>query len=122
MFRGLLAFGLAVCVTGAPVVTGLCQAACAMRSADAASHSSSGAHHSCHAEAPASGVSVIAVHICGHMDQLPGFERPEHGMAALAIVPTVAIVASAIDVVLPGSRFVQSSSPPLVALTSQLRV
>jgi hypothetical protein len=43
-------------------------------------------------------------------------------MAALAIVPTVAIVASAIDVVLPGSRFVQSNSPPLVALASQLRV
>jgi hypothetical protein len=121
MLRGLLALGLAICVIGAPMATDLCQAACATGSADTASDPA-GAHHSCHREAPTSGVSLIAVHACGHADALPGFDRPEHASSALAIVPTPVIVAPSIRVALVGGAPAQASPPPLLASTSQLRV
>jgi len=121
MFRGLLALGLAICVTGAPVATDLCQAVCATRSADAASHSE-GAHHSCHTEAPAPGVSLIAVHACGHTDALPGFDRPEHVSLSFTIVPTLTIIAPAMHAAAGGGAPTQLSPPLLVASSSQLRV
>jgi hypothetical protein len=125
MLRGLLAFALATCVIGAPVASDLCQAVCAGRAADAAIHpAGAGAHHSCHAEAPSQGPSVVAVHLCGHENELPGVDRPERGMAtALAIIPAVAIVVPPIHHVAPeGIAAVQASPPPLLALSSQLRV
>ena len=121
MFRGLLALGLAMCVIGAPMATDLCQATCATRSADAASDPA-GVHHSCHGEAPTSGVSLIAVHACGHIDALPGFDRPEHASSALAIVPTLVIVAPSIHVATAGGAPAHASPPLLLASTSQLRV
>ena len=125
MFRGLLVFALATCVIGAPVATDLCQAVCAMRSADAATHPAGAAvHHSCHAEAAPPGPSVVAVHTCGHADELPGVDRPERGMAtALAIVPAVTVVAPPVDHVAPEGIAAFQASPPLfIAFTSQLRV
>jgi hypothetical protein len=121
MFRGLLALALAICVTGAPVVTGLCQATCATRASDAATQSA-GAHHSCHTEAPAPGVSLIAVHACGHTDALPGFDRPEHVSLSFAIVPTLTPIAPPMHVAPVGGASTQVSPPPLIASTSQLRV
>ena len=122
MFRGLLVFGLATCVIGAPVATDLCQAACATRSADAASQPAGAEHHSCHAEAPPSGPSLTAVHPCGHTDEGPGLDRPEQVAVALAILPTVAAVAPSTDVALAGIALVQLSPPPPTALSSPLRV
>jgi len=116
MFRGLLAFGLATCVVGAPLATDLCQAACAMRSADTMAE-----HHSCHAEAPPAGASVIAVHACGHTDELPGSDRPEHG-TGVAIMPAAGTVAPAIDVAPARIASVQPSPPLLTTRASQLRV
>ncbi len=121
MFRGLLALGLAICVTGAPVATDLCQAVCAARSTDAASHPT-GAHHSCHGEAPASGVSLTEVHACGHTDALPGSDRPEHVSAALAIVPAVTDVAAPVGVAARDIALLLFSPPPIPASSSQLRV
>ena len=137
MFRGLLAFGLATCVVGAPLATDLCQAACAMRSEDATvgrvSADATGGrvlsdppkpaseHHSCHAEAPPAGASVIAVHACGHTDELPGSDRPEHG-TAVAIMPAAGTVAPAIDVARARIASVHPSPPLLTTRASQLRV
>ena len=129
MFRGLLALGLATCVVGAPLATDLCQAACAMRSADATvgrvlsdPPRPASEHHSCHAEAPPAGVSLIAVHMCGHTDELPGGDRPEHGMTAVAIMPAAGVVAPAIDIAPARIASVQPSPPLLTARTPQLRV
>jgi len=129
MFRGLLAFGLAIGVIGAPLATDLCQAACAMRSAAATvgrvlsdPPRPASEHHSCHAEAPPSGPALMAVHACGHTDELPGVDRPEQGTAALAIMPAVTFVAPAIEVAPAGITPVAASPPPLIAPTSQLRV
>jgi hypothetical protein len=129
MFRGLLVFGLAIGVIGAPLATDLCQAACAMRSADATAGRvlsdpprPASEHHSCHAEAPPSGPALIEIHACGHTDELPGVDRPELGTAALAIMPIVAVVAPTLRVALSGITPVRPSPPPLAALTSQLRV
>jgi hypothetical protein len=122
MFRGLLVFGLATCVIGAPVATDLCQAECATRSTDAASEPAGAEHHSCHAEAPPSGPALTTVHTCGHTNELPGVDRPEQVTVALAILPTMAIVVPAIEFVPASVTPVQASPPLLVALTSLLRV
>lgn len=122
MARRLAAFALAIVVTGAPIATDLCEAACAARSAEAAANPTAGGHHSCHPEPPASGPSVIAVHACGHTDRLPGGDRPEPGTAALATLPALTVVAPASDVALAVIVPGLFASPPLTALTSQLRV
>jgi len=122
MARRMLAFALSLMVIGAPMATDLCQAACAMRSADATSHSAGAEHHSCHAEAPSSGQSLTALHVCGHTDQLPGVDRPEQGMATLAIMPALAVAAPAIEAALAGIAPAQFASPPRTALASPLRV
>jgi hypothetical protein len=121
MLRGLLALGLAMCVIGAPMATDLCQATCATRSADAASDPA-GAHHSCHGEAPTSGVSLIALHACGHADALPGSDRPEHASSVLAIAPALVIVDVPIKSAPVSGASSQDSPPPLLASTAQLRV
>jgi len=120
--RRLATFALAIIVTGAPVVTELCEAACATRSADAAMNPAAGGHHSCHTEPPAPGPSFTTVHACGHTDQLPGGDRPEQGTAAFAILPAPTVVAPSSDVALAVIVPVLFASPPLTALTSQLRV
>ena len=122
MAQRLLAFALAVTVFGAPIATDLCQAACAMRSNGAASHSAAGEHHSCHGEGPSSGPSIAAIHACGHTDQLPGGDRPERATTSVAILPAPTVVPAVADVAVAVIVPVLFAPPPPTAITSQLRV
>lgn len=70
MVARLIAVAMALMVTGAPVVTTVCEGVCAMRENEAGT---TGTHHSCHQQASTSNETGItsAAHICGHSDDGP---------------------------------------------------
>jgi hypothetical protein len=70
MVARIIAVALSVVITGAPVITAVCQGVCAARANDG---EGMGEHHSCHHQVPASNDVAItsAAHVCGHLDEGP---------------------------------------------------
>ena len=122
MTTRLLAVALAFVMTGAPVLTTVCEAACAAHTT--ASHAR---HHSCHAEAPSHGVGITGLaHNCGHSD---GDDQIGADQAVkLLLASTVAVTGStfSLSVVKPSARLsdrrAYHSPPGKLALATQLRV
>jgi hypothetical protein len=70
MVARLIAVAIALVVTGAPVVTTVCEGLCAAR--DQVS-GTAGEHHSCHHDASTANEAGVtsAAHNCGHSDEGP---------------------------------------------------
>ena len=125
MARRLSAFALVFVITGAPVVTTMCQVRCAAHDMDTAMARGGVEHHSCHGEPPPAGPGVNgAAHVCGHSDDFPlGTDQSLQVVVAPAVVvATVSFIPPIADALRPRSTRVGQSPPGLVALTSQLRV
>ena len=123
MATRLWAAALALVLTGSPVVTTACQAACAARESASAMM---GEHHSCHREAPSSNGPALTgtAHACGHSNDSPNaidqslqlFATPAVTVATFSLMPPSA------DASKGGFARVEPSPPDLLALNTQLRV
>lgn len=117
----LIALAVALMVTGAPVVTTVCEGVCAAR--DKVS-GTTGEHHSCHQAPTAKEAGITsAAHICGHADEGPSavsqwlwsFAAPAVLVAAFTLAPPSLEVAQAVRA--------SDHSPPLISPRStQLRI
>ena len=119
MLRRCLAFALTAVILGAPVATAVCQAMCATTEATTA------AHHSCHGDAPATGIALTApAHSCGHTDQLPpGRDQAREDLASPpAIVPASPILLTVAVVARPALPRPEYSPPLFVSLAAPLRL
>ena len=126
MFRGLLVFGLAVCLAGAPIAVHACEAFCAGRTAafGAASTGAASAHACHHPPVGSRGPAVTALpHVCGHSDDIPSASSSsvEFWLGAPAIVLVVAQVAPPAHWIPSGTRSpshsrVPAQPPPLTSL------
>lgn len=124
MIARLVSVALASVMTGTPVVTTICQAACAARESSTAS--AAGEHHSCH-HAPASdaGPAITGgTHTCGHSD-----EGPNAIDQTLQTLPAPAVAVVQFSLTPPGNvaaslRSIQgdASPPALPARATQLRI
>ncbi|HEY3160098.1 MAG TPA: hypothetical protein VGJ78_14130 [Vicinamibacterales bacterium] len=118
----VVAVALACVMTGAPVATTACQAACAEHEQAPATTNE---HHSCHHMAAADGVAVTAgSHLCGHSDD--GSNAIDQALQTLG-APGVAVVPfSVLPPVDPAFYThitrVEQSPPGILTLTTQLRV
>jgi len=119
----LWAAALAFVMTGSPLVTTACQAACAARETASAMM---GEHHSCHHEAPPSDAPAVNLppHACGHSDDAPtAIDQSLETLAAPAVVAaTFAISPPALDARDPSSVRIEPSPPDPLTLNTQLRV
>jgi len=119
----LWAAALALVLTGSPMVTTACQAACAARETASAMM---GEHHSCHHEAPSSDAPAIntTAHACGHADEAPtAIDQSLETLAAPAVVAaTFAISPPALDAWDPSSVRIEPSPPDPLTLKTQLRI
>ena len=119
------AVALAFVMTGAPVATTVCQAACAAREM-AATPSGAHEHHSCHADAPSNGVALSGVaHACGHSDgdDQIGTDQAVKTFASPALVAvSIAIAPPLLQAHRFGSTRIQHSPPGALSLTTQLRI
>jgi hypothetical protein len=118
-----VAIALACVITGAPVATTACQAACAEHEQAPATTNE---HHSCHHMASAAdGAAVTAgSHLCRHSDD--GSNAIDQALQTLG-APGVAVVAfSVLPLVDPAFYThitgVGQSPPGILTLTTQLRV
>jgi hypothetical protein len=109
---------LALVLTGAPVVTDICEATCAARDAQAPV-----SHHSCHQQSESNGPAIGAIHVCGHEDGIPtALERVHHVIVAPAVASAVALPAPAEKTFHLRAAIFDSSPPAHLNLISQLRV
>jgi len=119
----LWAAALAFVMTGSPVVTTACQAACAARETASAMI---GEHHSCHHEMPPSDAPAVATtaHACGHADEAPtAIDQSLEMLAAPAVVAaTFALSPPALDARDPSSVRIEPSPPDPLTLNTQLRL
>lgn len=122
MVARLVAIAAALVITGAPVVTTVCESVCAVRASDTGT---TGEHHSCHHEASTSNEKAItsAAHICGHSEEGPrGVGQALWLLAAPAIVvDTFTFAPASHDA--PRWRGASEHRPPLIVPPStQLRI
>jgi len=119
-----LGIALAVVMTGTPVLTTMCQAACAARESTSAAIPE---HHSCHHQAPSPEGPVIdgSAHACGHSDEAPtAIDQAFQNIAAAPAV-TVAIFSvmpSSVEARPLRSAYFEHSPPGLLALQTELRI
>jgi len=115
---------LAFVVTGAPVATITCEAAC-VAGEMAGTPSGAHEHHSCHTAAPSDVALNGPGHACGHSD---GGDWLGTEQAAKTFVSPAVVVASASiePPILQPQRFaptcLQHSPPGALSLTTQLRI
>ena len=122
MVARLIAVAVALVVTGAPVVTTVCEGVCAAR--DKVS-GTTGEHHSCHQQASTANETGVtsAAHICGHSE-----EGPSAVGQSLWLLAAPAVVVDSFTFAPPSldaPRFDGGSDhgPPLVSPRStQLRI
>jgi hypothetical protein len=124
MCARLMAVTLTLVITGAPVVTAACEAACASRETGGAT---TGEHHSCHHEpsAPASSAITSATHDCGHSDEGPNAvgQSQWSPIAAPAIVTgAFALSPETTAALLIHTAGGDHSPPSAVPLSRQLRI
>jgi len=120
MVARLIAFAVALVITGAPMVTIVCEGICAARANDAAT---GGEHHSCHHEdSPANEAAISSdAHLCGHSVDSPSavtqsrslLEAPAIIVAAFEWAPPTVDVASAVVAAGHGPPLISSRSPQL---------
>jgi hypothetical protein len=123
MVRRIMSVIVAFVLTGAPVATIACEAACAARGSASAA---AGEHHSCHHEPPAGQGSTIGAgaHACGHTDDVPSaVGQALWSLAMPAVVTTPFSVTSAVVNAPRSSTARAAHGPPeLLGLITQLRI
>jgi hypothetical protein len=117
----LIALAVALVVTGAPVVTTVCEGVCAAR--DKASVTT-GEHHSCHQAPTAKEAGITsAAHICGHADEGPSAVGQSLWSLAVPAVPVAAFTLTPPSVEAAHAGRQSDHSPPLISPRStQLRI
>jgi len=122
MMTRLIAAAVALVVTGAPVVTTVCEGVCAAR--DKVS-GTTGEHHSCHQQASTARETGVtsATHICGHSEEGPSAvgQSPWLLAAPAVVVGTFIFAPPSVDA--PRLDGTADHGPPLVSPRStQLRI
>jgi len=122
MVARLIAVAAALVITGAPVVTTVCEGICAVRASDTRT---TGEHHSCHHEAstPSEASLAAAAHICGHVEEGPrAVDQSLWLLAApVAVVETLTFAPPSLE----SLRFEGGSDhgpPPVSPRSTQLRI
>jgi hypothetical protein len=122
MVARLIAIAVALVVTGAPVVTTVCEGLCAAR--DEVS-GRAGEHHSCHQQTPAASETGVtsSAHNCGHSDEGPSAVGQSLWLfaAPAVVVHSFAFAPPSLDA--PWFDGASDRGPPLVsARSTQLRI
>jgi hypothetical protein len=122
MVGRLIAIAVALCMTGAPVVTTACEGLCATRANERGTR---GEHHSCHQQASTTNETGItsAAHICGHSDEGPSTVGQSLWSLTAPAIPVAAFILAFPSVEAAYAGRQSGHGPPLISPRSaQLRI
>jgi hypothetical protein len=125
MFRRVLVFAVALLFFAAPIAADACEVTCAAHNAEHSGHSSNSHHHHSGAGAPASSSQAVNAgpHLC--LDTGAILITPKEirrGLPSPVITSTLIATAAPRLSANPLKVGLDTSSPPFLALTSQLRI